>query len=288
MTSGVHRPQRRVDLPGEPEQAVRVVLEDGHAVLGADVEHLAPPLDGQRDAGRVVEVRDRVEELRDDAARRERPQRLAQQLRHQAVGVHRDVHDPRLVGGEAAQGAHVGRPLGEDDVARVAEDAGDEVQRHLRADGDHHVVRVGADPLERHDLADLLAQRGNALRGAVLQRDLAVAGDELGDLAGEGVERQRGEVRHAAGERDHLGPARHREQRPDLRRRHARRARREPLHRPGLDGGAGGPERLRDGHAAPSVVGRGPDRSASCAPGVPNAPERTTAGRTAASATVRV
>ena len=70
---------------------------------------------------------------------------------------------------------------------------------------------------------------GSPLRRAVLQRDLALAGDEIGDLGRQRVHRQRGEVGHAARERDHLRPARHREQRPDLRRRHPRRTRREPL-----------------------------------------------------------
>ena len=114
--------------------------------------------------------------------------------------VHREVHHPGLVRGEAAERADIGRTLGEHDIAWVAVDARDEVQRHLRADSDHDVVRVGVDPLQRHHLADLLPQRRHALGGAVLQRDLPVAGDELGDLVGERVERQSGEVRHASGE----------------------------------------------------------------------------------------
>jgi hypothetical protein len=104
-----------------------------------------------------VEVRDRVEELRGDAPRGERRQGVSQQVRHEAVLVHRDVHHPRLVGGEAAERADVRGSLGQDDVARVAEDAGDQVQCHLGPDGDDHVVRVRPDPLQRHDLADLLA-----------------------------------------------------------------------------------------------------------------------------------
>ena len=154
----------------------------------ADLEHLGAPLDGQRDAGRVVEVRDRVQELRRDALRRERAQRVAQQLGDQPVLVHRDVHDPGLVRGEAAERADVGRTLGEHDVAGVAVDAGDEVERHLRADGDDDVVRVGPDALERPSpRRSARAAAGRALRGAVLQRDLPVAGDEIGDLDGQRV-----------------------------------------------------------------------------------------------------
>src|SRR5690606_16618808 len=224
------RPQRRVRAAAEAEQPVRVVLHDGHAVRGADLEDLGAALDGQRDAGGVVEVRDRVQELRCDPLGRERPQRLAQQVGHEAVLIHRDVDDAGLVGGEAAERADVGRPLGQHDVAGVAIDARDEVERHLRAHGDDDVVGVGADALERHHLADLLAQRGHALGGAVLQGDLPLAGDEVGDLGGELVEREGGEVRHASGEGDHLRPARDGEERADLGGGHAGGSGGEPLH----------------------------------------------------------
>ena len=99
----VHRAQRRVDAAGEAEQPVRVVLHHRDAVCGADLQDLGPALDGERDAGGVVEVRDRVEELRGDPLRGERVQRLAQQFGDEAVLVHRDVDDARLVGGEAAR-----------------------------------------------------------------------------------------------------------------------------------------------------------------------------------------
>ena len=62
---------------------------------------------------------------------------------------------------------------------------------------------------------------GDALAGPVLQRDQPVLGDQSGGLAGERLQRQRLQVRHAAGERDHLGSAGHGEQCPDRRRAHA-------------------------------------------------------------------
>ena len=72
------------------------------------------------------------------------------------------------------------------------------------------------DLLQRHDVADPLAQPGVALRGAVLQRHLAAAGDQLADHLADGVERERGHVGRAAGQRDDLGPGGHGEQGPDL------------------------------------------------------------------------
>src|SRR5690606_3766244 len=60
-----------------------------------------------------------------------------------------------------------------------------------------------------------------ALRGAVLQHVRALAGDEVADHVADGVEGERGHVRHPAGEGDHLGTGGHREQSPDLGRHHA-------------------------------------------------------------------
>jgi hypothetical protein len=87
-----------------------------------------------------VEVRHCVEELDPVAAGPAVDQGLLQCLWDQAVLVHGDVADAGLRGLEDAEGADVGRPLGEDHVARVAEDAGDQVQALLRADSDHDLA----------------------------------------------------------------------------------------------------------------------------------------------------
>jgi hypothetical protein len=51
-------------VSAEAQQPVRVVLDDGDAVLPTDREHLGTPVYGERDARRVVERRHRIEELR--------------------------------------------------------------------------------------------------------------------------------------------------------------------------------------------------------------------------------
>ena len=107
------------------------------------------------------------------------------------------------------------------DVAGVAEHPGHEVDGLLAADGDDDVVGVGRDPFECHHVADLVAQGGVALTGAVLHRLGAVLADETADRGGDRVEGESGDVGHAAGERDDLGPAGHGEQGADLRRLHA-------------------------------------------------------------------
>ena len=175
--------------------------------------------------------------------------RLPQRLGDQPVGVHRHVHDLGLVGREGPERADVRRRLGDDHVAGVAEDPGHQVERLLGADGDDHVVRGADDALERHDLADLLAQDRVALAGAVLQRLGAAGGEQVRQQLADRVERQCGRVGHAAGEADDLRAAGHREQRPDLRRRHAGGARgvavgegieRHPWHDPTVPGSSGG------------------------------------------------
>ena len=178
---GAQRPQR---LAVEAEQAVGVVLEDEDVLAAADLEDLRAARGRERHAGRVVEVGDRVEELDLLAGRARGGDRLPQRLGHQPVGVHLGVHDVALVGLEHPQRADVRRRLADHDVARVAEDAGHQVDRLLGADGDDHVVGVGLDALEAHHLGDLLAQLGHALAGAVLHRLGAVVGDQVADRAG--------------------------------------------------------------------------------------------------------
>ena len=79
------------------------------------------------------------------------------------------MHDIGLVGPEDAECADVGGCLRDDDVTRVDEDAGHQVERLLGPGGDDDVVGVGVDPFERHDVEDLLAQGLVALAGAVLE-----------------------------------------------------------------------------------------------------------------------
>ena len=171
----------------------------------------------QGDAGRVVEVRDRVQQLDPAAGGLTGVDRGDERLRDQAVVVHRDVHDLRLVRLEGAQRADVGRRLRQDDVTRIDEDPGGQVQRHLRTDGDHHVVGMRLDPLQRHHLADLLAQSGmpwpdpycSATRPSSAT---SAAASAASDSSGSDLQ-----VRHPAGQRHHLGPVGDGEQCPDRR-----------------------------------------------------------------------
>ena len=75
---------------------------------------------------------------------------------------------------EDHQGGDIARRFGEHDVARIDEELGDELEGVLRAGRDDDVVDAGTDAFERHDLEDVLAQRGDPLTRAVLQGDAAL------------------------------------------------------------------------------------------------------------------
>ena len=111
-----------------------------------------------------------------------------------------------LVGAEDAQGAHVRRGLDEHDVARVAEDADDQVEGHLRAGGHDDVVGVRGDADLADHLEDLLPKRDVALAGAVLEGlGTALVEEALGRV-GEHLDGQGLHVGHPARQRDDLGP----------------------------------------------------------------------------------
>ena len=93
-----------------------------------------------------------------------------QRLGDQALLVHGHVRDLALERAEHPERPDVAGRLAEHDVARVAEDAGDQVERLLRADGDGDVVGVRGDALQAHHLADRLADLLLALPGPVLHR----------------------------------------------------------------------------------------------------------------------
>ena len=214
---GAQRPQR---LPVEPQQAVGIVLDHEQAGPLADLQHPGPALHAEGHPAGVVEGRDRVEELHPLALAGQPGERLRQRLRDEPAVIHRDVDDVRLVGREGAQRPDIGRPLGQHDVAGVDEDPGDQVQRLLRADRDDHLVRVGADPLQCHHVTDALAQAGISLRRHVLQGHGAAVGHELAGHLADSVQRQGGDVGHAARQRHDLGPGSDGEQGPDLGRDH--------------------------------------------------------------------
>ena len=153
-------------------------------------------------AGGVLEIGDDIDHL-NALSRRED---LLQLIHNHAAVVGGHFDKARLAGLERVDRTEVGRALQQDNVARVQEDAGGEVQTLLRTGGDQNVVGVGMDVvLGEHALGNLLAQTGKALGGGILQRLATVLLEHrLGSchhlLHGEEL---RG--RQAAGKRNNVG-----------------------------------------------------------------------------------
>ena len=93
----VERVQGRKRLALVAEQPVRVVLEHEDLALGRELDKPLAPLERHRHAGRVLEARDRVDELRPPALALELGEALLEQVDPHAVGVHLDLHHVGLV-----------------------------------------------------------------------------------------------------------------------------------------------------------------------------------------------
>src|SRR6266566_904277 len=84
-------------------------------------------------------------------------------------------------------------------------------------------------PFQGHDLADLLPKAGISMRGAILQRDRTVVGDEPAREVTNYIKWQGRHVGRSAGQRNDLWTSGHGEQCPDLRGDHAACAGRIPV-----------------------------------------------------------
>ena len=218
----------------ETELAVGHVLQDQEVVAAGQVNQLLPALRAHRQAGGVLVVGDRVDDLRSQPA-------------GQQVCEHVDPH-PGVVDGHAAhvglvaaerhQPAQVGRRLDDDDVAGIDVALGEQFHAVDAAAGDHQLARAGGPAVGgRQPPGDVIPDAGQALGGRVLQRHPRLVGDQAGGDVGQGAGLERGRLGEPAGERDDVGGAGQGEDRRDLRAAQRVRAAREPL----VPVAAGGP-----------------------------------------------
>jgi hypothetical protein len=204
--AAVKRPQRRQRVALVAQEAVRVVLEHQQLALVRDLDEALAPRQRQRHAGRVLEVRDRVDELRAPALAVEPLEHLLERVDAHAVAVHLDLHDVGLVGGERRYRAGVCRRLGDDHVAWVDQRLADEVDHLLAAGRDQHVRGVDLGLLGGHHLRDALRNAAHALGRRVLQCPRAALRGDVAEDRGEALGGERARVGQPAGERNHLGP----------------------------------------------------------------------------------
>ena len=194
------------------QAAIGVILHHHEAVLVRQFDEALATRGHHGDAAGVLEVRNGVEELEARIAFADARKLLFQQIHAHALVIEGDAADIRLVGRERLQRAEVGGAFGQHDVARIDERLGDEVERLLRARGDHDVLRLGAHADVAHEVAEHALRLYAAIGGAVLQRHGAlIVARRAGGLA-DGRVRQKRHVGHAARQRDDVGVRRSGEQ----------------------------------------------------------------------------
>ena len=98
VDAAVERVQRRQLVALVAQQPVRVVLEHEQLALVGDLDQPPPAAQRHRHAGRVLEGRHRVDELRPPALALEPVERLLEQVDPHARRVHLDLDDVGLVG----------------------------------------------------------------------------------------------------------------------------------------------------------------------------------------------
>ncbi len=189
----VHAGQRLALVAHEP---VRVVLEEEHAPRPAELHERVPLVERQRPAGRVLEGRDRVDELRHLGLREDR----LEAIEVEAVVGQRNPFDRRAEAAQHADRAVVARGFDHGPAGIRVHEPGDEVEAEERAGRDDDLRRVGRAVL----LCDPLAQRPVARRRPVVEDRATLAGDDGLCALAERVDRKDVGGRIAAGEGDHV------------------------------------------------------------------------------------
>ena len=194
----IHVQHFRERLALVAQGAVRIVLDQRQVVAGAGFDQFEAALDRQAAAGRVLEVRQRVQHARALDDRLDR-------ARHQAMLVGGDRGEFRAIHRKRLQRAEVARGLDQHAAAFVDQHLAEQVERLLRAGRHQHLFRGDLAALGGQRIGDPFAQRRETVGRAVLQGHVATVGQHLVErrlhfLDREGVCRWQ-----AAGERDDLG-----------------------------------------------------------------------------------
>ena len=201
-------PEARQRLVGEAELAVGDVLDDQEAVAARQLDQRRPPLGREAHAGRVLVVRDRVDELRAQPG----GEPALQLVDLEPVLVERHGDEARLEAPERLDRAQVRRPLDDDEVAGVEERLPDQLQRLDRAARDRQLVLGGAAALQRLEpVGERVERPGQPARRRVLECAQLAGLDELLEQRRDPLARERLRVGEAAGERDHVGHAEERQ-----------------------------------------------------------------------------
>jgi hypothetical protein len=205
---GGERPKARRPVLAEGELAVSDVLDEEEALMPRELDEGLSALGREADSRRILVVRDRVQELRRQAARQD----SLELVDAESVVIERDAHDLGLEALEGHHGAEVGRRLHRDGVAAIDEDLADELERLDCAAREEELLLGRPPPLEPLEPSgDEVAGPRQSLRRRVLERGRVARLDELAQDIGHNPTGERGRVRQPAGERDDVLRPRERE-----------------------------------------------------------------------------
>ena len=159
--------QRRRPLAVPDQVGIAIVLEDRHAVLFGEPQHVVPARFAQNRAGRILHGRDGVDVFRPDAAALEIVERRGERVHAHALAVERNADGVDAEPGPAIERALIGLGLGDDRIAARQQDAVDQIERLQRARGDQDLAGVAGDARGALELLrQKLAQAPVALRSA--------------------------------------------------------------------------------------------------------------------------
>ena len=182
-----------------PELAVGHVLDDEEPVAARELDERPAAAGRECDAGRILVVRDRVDELRP----RSSTQPALELVDVEALLVQRDGLERRLEAPERLDRPEICGALDHDEVARVEIRLGDELERLDRAARDHQLFVRGSSALQRlQPAAEHVERPREPLRRRVLERGRLARGHELLEQGRHTIAGERQRVGEAACEGD--------------------------------------------------------------------------------------
>ena len=195
---GVGAGQRHDRVTLEMKLVVVVVLQDRQPLAARQVQQRDPARRRQHHRRGILVVGRQVEGA-DAAARAQRLERADVQ----PVRVDRQRHQPRAGAHDGVPRAPVAELLDGDQIARAQQRARHEIDRHLAAAGDQHVVGAGCQPARRRQHAgDRGAQAREAARVGVSEGGAAAAAQRAAIGARERRDRHQRQVGDAAPQED--------------------------------------------------------------------------------------
>src|SRR5262245_9675805 len=179
------------------EAAVEPVLYDRHLMAGRRLQEAPCRFRRHREPGRIVRARLAIEELRRVAL-----QEPLEQVGAGSGAVPRHAQELRAERPEDLHRARVRRLLDGDEVARIDQRAGDQVEPLLRAVDDEDLIGPCLEAEPQEVRREVLAKLRIAPGRIVLQERRALLADDLVQDSTERVGREKAAVRHPAGKRD--------------------------------------------------------------------------------------